>query len=213
MARTKRKRLSKVKELPNVFNMESETMQSEIQNYFKSGNLFTLEIGCGHGDYSVELAKRFSKRNFVGIDVKGARIFRGAMKALEESLYNIAFIVGRAEKLNETFKSNSVEEIFILFPEPHFRRASHRRRLISSGFLKIYRDLLIASGTVHFKTDNKELFEYAFKEISKSGCKIIFSTENLYQEEVRKTHLEIVTTFEEHYIKEGRSIKYICFRF
>jgi tRNA (guanine-N7-)-methyltransferase len=213
MARTKRKRLSKVKELPNVFNMESETMQSEIQNYFKSGNLFTLEIGCGHGDYSVELAKRFSKRNFVGIDVKGARIFHGAMKALEQSLYNVAFIVGRAEKLNETFKSNSVEEIFILFPEPHFRRASHRRRLISPNFLSIYENLLLDSGIVHFKTDNKELFDYSFNVISKYGCKILFSTEDLYQEKDREYHMEIVTTFEEHYIKEGRSIKYICFRF
>ena len=212
MARTKLRRLSKVKELPNVFSMESETIQSEIHNYFKSGNLFTLEIGCGHGDYSVELAKRFPARNFIGIDVKGARVFRGAMKALNQNLYNIAFIIGKAEKLDETFQSNSVEEIFILFPEPHFRRANQRRRLISPNFLNIYKNLLIDSGIVHFKTDNKELFEYSFNVISKFGCKILFSTEDLYQEE-HDYHPGIVTTFEEHYIKEGRSIKYIYFKF
>ena len=212
MARTKLKRLSKVKELPNVFSMESETIQSEIHNYFKSGNLFTLEIGCGHGDYSVELAKRFPARNFIGIDVKGARVFRGAMKALNENLCNIAFIIGKAEKLDEIFQSNSVEEIFILFPEPHFRRANQRRRLISPDFLNIYKNLLIDSGIVHFKTDNKELFEYSFNVISKFGCKILFSTEDLYQEE-HDYHPGIVTTFEEHYVKEGRSIKYIYFKF
>ena len=212
MARTKLKRLSKVKELPNVFSMESDTIQSEIHNYFKSGNLFTLEIGCGHGDYSVELAKRFPARNFIGIDVKGARVFQGATKAINEKLNNAAFILGKAEKLDETFQSNAVEEIFILFPEPHFRRANQRRRLISPDFLNIYKNLLIDSGIVHFKTDNKELFEYSFNVISKFGCKILFSTEDLYQEE-HDYHPGIVTTFEEHYIKEGRSIKYIYFKF
>jgi len=213
MTRTKLKRLSKVKELPNVFSMETETIQSEIHNYFSSGNLFSLEIGCGHGDYSVELAKRFTKRNFIGIDVKGARVYRGAMKAFEEKLNNVAFIIGRAEKLNEAFLSKSVEEIYILFPEPHFRRANQRRRLISTDFLKIYRDLLIDSGIVHFKTDNKELFDYSLNVISSFGCKILFSTENLYEEENRNFQSAIVTSFEEHYVKEGRSIKYISFKF
>ena len=213
MARTKLKRLFKVKELPNVFSMERETIQSEIHNYFSSGNLFALEIGCGHGDYSVDLAKRFPKRNFIGIDVKGARVYRGAMKAFEEKLNNVAFIIGRAEKLNEAFLSKSVEEIFILFPEPHFRRANQRRRLISPNFLKIYKDLLIDSGIVHFKTDDQILFNYTLNLISSFECKILHLTENLYEEENQNYRTAIVTSFEEHYIKEGRSIKYIRFKF
>ena len=213
MARTKLKRLSKVKELPNVFSMETETIQSEIHNYFSSGNLFSLEIGCGHGDYSVELAKIFPKRNFIGIDVKGARVYRGAMKAFEERLNNVAFIIGRAEKLNEAFLLKSVEEVFILFPEPHFRRTNQRRRLISPTFLKMYRELLIDSGIVHFKTDDQPLFDYTLNVISNFGCKILQSTENLYEEENPNFQTAIVTSFEEHYIKEGRSIKYIRFKF
>jgi tRNA (guanine-N7-)-methyltransferase len=212
MARTKLKRLSKVKELPNVFDLETEAVQSAIQNYFKPGNIFTLEIGCGHGDYSFELAKRFPERNFIGIDIKGARVFLGAMKAIEEKLDNVAFIVGRAEKLNEAFKNKSIEEIYIPFPDPHVRRANQNRRLISNHFLKMYQELLTDSGVIHFKTDNQGLYEYALRVISEFGCKILYSSENLYFDEGESEH-NIITNFEKHYIKEGRKIRYIRFRF
>jgi tRNA (guanine-N7-)-methyltransferase len=212
MARTKLKRLSKVKELPNVFDLEIEDVQNAIQNYFKPGNRFTLEIGCGHGDYSFELAKRFPERNFIGIDIKGARVFLGAMKAIEEKLDNIAFIVGRAEKLNEAFNPKSIEEIYIPFPDPHIRRANQNRRLISNHFLKIYKELLTNSGVIHFKTDNQGLYDYVLKIISEFGCEILYSTENLYIDE-SKSKSSIITNFEKHYIKEGRRIKYIRFKF
>ncbi|MGB5530721.1 MAG: tRNA (guanosine(46)-N7)-methyltransferase TrmB [Ignavibacteriaceae bacterium] len=212
MARTKFKRLSIVKELPNVFGFDSEAIQSEIQNYFKSVNPFTLEIGCGQGDYSVELAKRFPKKNFIGIDVKGARVYRGARKSLDEKLSNVAFILGRAENLCEAFQFKSVEEIFILFPEPHFRRANQRRRLISNNFLKIYKDLLIDTGMVHFKTDDQGLYNYALKVISEFGCNILYSNENFYADKsILKS--SIITNFEKHYVKEGRRIYYIRYRF
>ena len=213
MARTKLKRLSKVKKLPNVFSFDSEAIQSEIQKYFESKTFFTLEIGCGHGDYSVGLAKRFPAKNFIGIDVKGARVFRGAMKAIDQKLNNVGFIVGRAENLKEVFHPKSIEEIYILFPEPHVRRANQNRRLISDNLLKIYKELLTDSGTIHFKTDNQFLFDYALKVISGFGCRIFFSTENINDEENHNFHSGIKTSFEEHYIKEGRSIKYICFGF
>jgi tRNA (guanine-N7-)-methyltransferase len=213
MARTKLKRLSRVKDLPNVFSLMDADIQKALHKYFKSQELYTIEIGCGHGDYSVELALKFPNRNFIGIDVKGARIFNGAMKAIELKLENIAFLLAKAEKLNEIFQTKSVEEIYIPFPDPHVRRANHSRRLISPFFLKIYKELLIDSGLLHFKTDNKGLYDYALKTISVFGCEILYSTEHLYENDEVKFSSNVITLFEKHYIKDGRKIKYICFKF
>ena len=104
MARTKNKRLLKLNELKNVFSIKSQDIKESLKNYFQSENNFTLEIGCGHGDYSVELAQKFPDRNFIGIDVKGARIFNGATKAIELKLNNVEFVLTKAERLNEFLK-------------------------------------------------------------------------------------------------------------
>ncbi|HSW56354.1 MAG TPA: tRNA (guanosine(46)-N7)-methyltransferase TrmB [Ignavibacteriaceae bacterium] len=213
MARTKQKRLSKVKELPNVFSSRDPDVKDAIWNYFKSNNPFTLELGCGHGDYSIELAQIFPDRNFIGVDVKGARIFNGALKAIDQNLDNVAFLIAKAEKLNEIFQTKSVEEIYIPFPDPHVRRANQNRRLISPDFLMIYKELLIDSGLIHFKTDNQGLYEYALKTISDFGCEIIHISDHLYENPVADFPLNVITMFEKHYIKEGRRIKYICFKF
>ena len=213
MARTKLKRLSRVKDLPNVFSLMDADIQNALHKYFKSQELYTIEIGCGHGDYSIELALKFPNRNFIGIDVKGARIFNGAMKAIELKLENVAFLLAKAEKLNEIFITKSVEEIYIPFPDPHVRRANHSRRLISPFFLKIYKELLIDSGLIHFKTDNQGLFEYAIKTIAHFGCEILYSTDHLYENENAGFPSNVITLFEKHYIKDGRRIKYICFKF
>jgi len=213
MARTKQKRLAKVKELPNVFSFRDPDVKETILNFYKSSRRVTIEIGCGHGDYSIELARTFPDRNFIGVDVKGARIFNGAMKTFEQNLKNVAFLIAKAEELNEIFQPKSVEEIFIPFPDPHFRRANQNRRLISNYFLNMYKQLLSDDGSIHFKTDNQELFEYATKTISDFGCKIIYSSEHLYEDGKVEFHSNVITMFEKHYIKEGRRIKYICFKF
>jgi len=213
MARTKLKRLSRVKDLPNVFSLMDADIQNAILKYFKSKKLFTIEIGCGHGDYSIELAQKFPGRNFIGIDVKGSRIFNGALKAIDQNLRNVAFLIAKAEKLNDIFQPKSVEEIYIPFPDPHVRRANQNRILISSNFLMIYKELLIDSGLIHFKTDNQALFEFALKTVAHFGCKIIYSSEHMYEDGKVEFHSNVITMFEKHYIKEGRRIKYICFKF
>ena len=213
MARTKLKRLSRVKDLPNVFFQESSDLKEKLQNFFRSKNLITIEIGCGHGDYSVDLAQQFPDRNFIGLDVKGARIYQGAAKALELNLYNVAFIIAKAEKLNEIFQQKSVEEIYIPFPDPHFRRANQNRRLISQYFLNVYKQLLTNSGLIHFKTDNQLLYDYAIKAITDFGCTILFSTEHLYENSEVTISANVMTSFEKHYVKQGRNIMYICFKF
>lgn len=213
MARTKLKRLSKLSEISNVFNIKQMDIKESVKSHFKGENLFTLEIGCGHGDYSVELAQKFSDRNFIGIDVKGARLYKGATKALELKLNNVAFIITRAEKLGEIFESNSVEEIYIPFPEPHVKRSKENKRLISPLLLKLYKELLTDSGLVHFKTDDEELYEYAVKSIVDSGGTILNKTDDLFSYDELKISQSIITSFEKHYIDEGKKIKYICFRF
>jgi tRNA (guanine-N7-)-methyltransferase len=213
MARTKQKRLLKLNELKNVFSINSQDIKESIKNYFHSENNFTLEIGCGHGDYSVELAQKFPERNFIGIDVKGARIFNGAIKALELKLKNVVFVLTKAERLNEFLQPKSVIEIYIAFPEPHLKRSNQNRRLIFPSFLKLYKELLIDSGVLHFKTDNSELFEYAFKNILESNGKILHSTEDLHNDDNLRFSSGIMTIFEKHYINEGKKIKYICFKF
>lgn len=213
MARTKFNRLVKVKELPNVFSQQDPGMIEAFKNFFRFKNIFSIEIGCGHGDYTIELAKKFPDRNFIGIDVKGARIFNGATKAIELKLYNVAFLILKAESLGEIFQPKSIKEIFIPFPDPHVRRASYYKRLISPGLLKIYKELIVDSGLVHFKTDNQALYEYALKTICDFGCEIIHNSEHLYENAVPEFPSNVITLFEKHYIKNGRRIKYICFKF
>ena len=213
MARTKYKRIEAAKELKNVFNTRNHDIRQSLNDFFNTSGKFTLEIGCGSGEYSVELALRFPERYFIGIDVKAARIYNGALKAINLKLDNVAFVVARAQNLNEIFPEKSIEEIYIPFPDPHVRRANHNRRLISPDFLKIYKKLLTPNGTIHFKTDNKELYDYALKTISEFGCKIVFNSSNLYQDRAEEFSHNIKTRFESHYIKQGRHIRCICFRF
>ena len=213
MARTKQKRLSKVKELPNVFFQENSDLKEKLKNFYKSKSLITVEIGCGHGDYSIELAQIFPQRNFIGVDVKGARIFNGALKAIDKNLGNVAFLIAQAEKLNEILQTKSVEAIYIPFPDPHVRRANQNRRLISPDFLTIYKELLHDNGLIHLKTDNKGLYDYSLKAVKNFGCKILHSTDHLYENEDAQFPSNVITLFEKHYIKDGRRIKYICFKF
>lgn len=213
MARTKLKKFAKLNEMKNVFDIKKTNTKEELYDYFKNRKQFTLEIGCGHGDYSVELAQKFPERNFIGIDIKGARIYQGAMQSKELKLNNVAFVSTRAERLNEIFQPGSIEEIYIPFPDPHLRRASQNKRLISPHFLRIYQELLVDSGLLHFKTDNQSMFEYTIDCIMDLRGNILHSSEDLHYDSNLKLSTRILTNFEKHYISQGRKIKYICFNF
>lgn len=213
MPRTKLKKFSMLNEMRNVFDIKKAGTKESLHNYFNNGIQFTLEIGCGHGDYSIDLAQKFPERNFIGIDVKGSRIFHGAMRSIEMKLNNVAFVSTRAEKLNQIFVPNSIEEIYLPFPDPHLRRASQNKRLISPPFLKIYKELLVDSGLLHLKTDNHNLYEYTIASVINSHGKIIHSSEDLHNDSSLKFNTQILTNFEKHYINQGRKIKYICFNF
>lgn len=211
MARTKHKKLNEVSSFENVFDYKAGNTEEELLKYFGNSNSISLEIGCGEGDYTISLAKLFPKRNFIGIDFKGARIYIGAKKALENKITNTAFLWINAEKLPEFFKQTKIEEIFITFPEPHVKRRSERKRLVSPRFLELYKQLIIQGGHIHLKTDDDFLYNYALEILNKVKATILFKSDDLYSlnelDEIKK----IKTRYEKYYLNEGRKIKYIEF--
>ena len=154
----------------------------------------------------------YPHRNFLGIDYKGARIHTGSRTALEEKITNAAYFWTNAEKLPEFFKEEKIEEIFVTFPEPHVKRKSERRRLISPNFLDIYRKIIKPGAHVHLKTDDQFLFNYAMEVVEKNPVKLIFASNNLYEEESLDEIQKITTRYERFYLKEGRTIKYVEFQ-
>jgi tRNA (guanine-N7-)-methyltransferase len=210
MARKKLKRLKDVHNLPNVFSWEDENVEELLNYYFGNRKPFTLEIGCGHGDYSIELAKMYPERNFIGTDYKGDRIYAAAEKAIELNLKNAAFLVSGAEKLSDIFSKEKVEEIFIPFPDPHYPRKSFKR-LVAKNFLNIYKNIVTEKAKGHLKTDDEELYNYTLNILNKENCKIHFATSNLYAEQDLDHHHTIKTKYEKQYLDEGKEIKYICF--
>ncbi|GBD88768.1 tRNA (guanine-N(7)-)-methyltransferase [bacterium BMS3Abin03] len=211
MARTKRKKISEVRLLPNVFSREDGDSEILLREYFANNNSISLEIGCGHGDYTIELAQIYPHRNFVGIDFKGARIYYGAKRVLDLKLPNSAFLLTGAEWLIGIFKKEKIEEIFIPFPDPHYKRKSIPKRLVSPEFLNIYKSVLRNDGRVHLKTDNTDFYRFALKTIEENDWNIIYTSLSLYNENPPEFLHNIKTKYEMHYLKEGRKIKYICF--
>ena len=204
--------MKEVYKLPNVFSSENENVEELLNYYFGNRKSFTLEIGCGHGDYTIELAKMYPERNFIGIDYKGDRIYAAAEKANELNLKNTAFLISGVEKLSDIFSKNKVEEIFIPFPDPHYPRKSFKR-LVDIFFLNIYKNIVTEKAMGHLKTDNEELYKYTLNILNKENCKIHFATSNLYGEQDLEYNQTIKTKYEKQYLEEGKEIKYICFGF
>src|ERR1035437_2398936 len=181
------------------------------QDLFKNGNPITLELGCGKGEYTVGLANHFPHDNFIGIDIKGARMWRGAKTANEQKLTNVAFLRTRIEFINSFFSSDEVDEIWITFPDPHLGGRNSNKRLISPWFLNSYRLFLKDKGLIHLKTDNKELYNFTCKVLSYNNLETILSTNDLYTEKIDNI-LSIRTHYEKIFLEAGLKINYISFR-
>lgn len=213
MARKKHIKIKQVQELPNVFSFKDENLTDNIGEFFRNKGVYTIELGCGHGDYSIELAALYPKRNFIGVDIKAARIYNGAIRAINLKLKNTAFILTRAEKIGEIFPKNSIEEIYIPFPDPHVKRKSEPRRLVSKNFLEIYKLLLVKEGKVNLKTDSEMIYNYTLKTINDLGCNVFYFSDDLYAKGGENLSNGVISKYEQHYLKEGRTIKFICFGF
>ncbi len=181
--------------------------------HFKNNQPLTLELACGKGDYAIGLAQRFPERNFIGVDIKGARIWRGAKTALEAGLHNVAFLRTRIEQLSLFFDGNEVDEIWITFPDPFLRKGKENRRLTSANFLNQYPKLLKKGGLVHLKTDDPTLYEYTLEVLAEQkNYTLLYHDDDIYAKPLPMPELEIKTFYEKQHLAAGKTIKYIRFR-
>jgi len=181
------------------------------KGFFKNSNKIILELGCGKGEYTVGQAQMFPNTNFIGIDIKGARIWRGLKNTDEKELENVAFIRTRINLLEYFFDKNEVSEMWITFPDPHPSKIREKRRLTSPQFLNRYYDVLKPDGVVHLKTDNIIFFEYTLDVIKENGHKLLYSTYDVYGEKNDDVLTSIQTYYEKKWLEFGTKIKYLKF--
>lgn len=177
---------------------------------FRNGNPIVLELGCGKGEYTVGLANNFVNNNFIGIDIKGARMWRGAKTANEKKLPNVAFLRTRIEFINSFFSEDEVDEIWITFPDPHPGGRNSNKRLTSPWFLNSYRKILKDKGLIHLKTDNTELYEFTKKVLAHNKVETTHSTSDLYSGKSDDI-LSIKTHYEKIFLAAGMKINYLSF--
>jgi tRNA (guanine-N7-)-methyltransferase len=178
--------------------------------YFGNSNPIVLEIGCGKGEYTVGLAEKNPGKNYIGIDIKGARIWKGAKSALEKGLKNVAFLRTHVEIINQFIAPGEVETIWLTFPDPQMKKYS--KRLTSTLFIEKYRKLLKPDGIIHLKTDSRFQFTYTASMVYLNGFKVLAETTDLYNSEYLDDTLNIKTFYEKQWLDRGFKIKYLAFR-
>ena len=198
-------------EIADVSGKDHPLKGSWRKNLFKNENPVVLELGCGKGEYTIGLANKFPGNNFIGIDIKGARMWRGAKTADEQKLPNVAFLRTRIEFINSFFATDEVNEIWITFPDPHPGRRNSNKRLTSPWFLNLYRLFLKDKGLVHLKTDNTELYNFTKTVVSYNNLETVSSTDDLYSERIDNI-LSIRTHYEKIFLDAGLKINYLSFR-
>jgi tRNA (guanine-N7-)-methyltransferase len=179
---------------------------------FHNENPVILELGCGKGEYTICLSEKFPENNYIGLDIKGARMWRGAKTASEKKLKNAAFLRTRIEFINSFFEKDEVDEIWITFPDPQHEKRNSNKRLTCPWFLNNYRNFLKNNGIIFLKTDNLDLYNYTKQLAEKNKLEIISATSDLYGEKVADDILSIKTYYENIFLKEGCKIYYLAFR-
>ncbi len=182
-------------------------------DFFKNEKPIVLELGCGRGEYTVGLAKHFPHKNFIGIDIKGSRIWKGSQVAIQENLENVGFLRTYIQNIHEFFAPDEVSEIWITFPDPRPRESDERRRMTHPRFLQMYQQLIKPEGIIHLKTDNRPLFDYTLEVLKGLNTKDLEYTFDLYGSSLNEAHLGIKTTYEAKFTALGYDINYLKFRF
>jgi tRNA (guanine-N7-)-methyltransferase len=211
MGRSKKKKFEEVKAFSNVFEWNNPKAKEDLKELFNEYEDIVLELGCGKGEYTVELAKKYPETLFLGVDIQGERIWRGAKDALENKINKAYFLRTQIENIKEFVPKKSVSGIWITFPDPFPKDRHAKKRLTSPRFLEIYKKLLKKGGVVHLKTDSDDLYEYTKEVVTDSDFKIQQDIEDIYLEglNLNPDINEIQTTFEKKHLKKGRSIKYL----
>ena len=190
----------------NEFHLKGKWAEA----FFRNENPIILELGCGKGEYTVQLAEKYPKTNFIGVDIKGARLYTGAKQALEKGLINVAFLRTNIEIIARFFGNNEIVEIWLTFPDPQMKKTS--KRLTSSNFLENYRKFLQKDGVIHLKTDSNFQYTYTSALVHLNNFEVIAETENLYESELLNEKLQIKTFYEKQWLARGITIKYISFK-
>ena len=182
-------------------------------SFFKNNNPLVLELGCGKGEYTVGLAKRYPDKNFIGIDIKGARFWRGAKTAIEDHMPNVAFIRTQIELIEFIFAENEVDEIWITFPDPQIKYKRTKHRLTNAEFLQRYKNVLNNTGVVHLKTDSEFMHGYTLGLLHGLGHEVEYANHDVYRQQGSPEEVtEIQTYYEETYLAKDKAITYIRFK-
>lgn len=182
--------------------------------YFRNDHPITIELACGRGEYSVGLAGRFPERNFVGVDMKGDRLWKGSTLAVEQSLANVGFLRTQILDIESFFAAGEVDEIWLTFPDPRPRKRDVKRRLTSPRFMDIFRKVLKPGGYFRLKTDNTPLFDYTLEQLDmRNDVEDLKHTHDLYNSDLKEECFDIKTRYEEMFSAKGEKIKYLRFRF
>lgn len=210
MGQKKLVRFAELTSFPNVLQFPQD-IAGKWKGFFKNENSLTLELACGKGEYAVGLGRMYPGRNFIGIDLKGNRIWVGAKKALLENLNNVAFVRTQIDLVATYFAKDEVEEIWITFPDPQLRLSKAKKRLTHPKFLRLYQQFLVPGGLVHLKTDSPDLYQFTKTVIGLYGCILHKDFENVYQQENVAEELRIKTHYESLDIAGSNRIHYLCF--
>ncbi len=210
MGQKKLQRFAEMQTFPNVLQYP-EQMQGQWHAFFKNNHPITLELACGKGEYAVGLARLYPSRNFIGVDVKGNRIWVGAKKALQEQLGHVAFLRTQIDRIATYFEKDEVQEIWITFPDPQLRSSKHKKRLTHPKFLRLYRQFLSNDGLIHLKTDSPVLYHFTKQVIALNKLKLVSDLDDVYAHPQLSAELQIKTHYEGLDIAGSRKIHYLCF--
>ncbi|MFD2908860.1 tRNA (guanosine(46)-N7)-methyltransferase TrmB [Flavobacterium ardleyense] len=220
-SKNKLKRFEENETFVNVFQPTREEVVADSfplkgkwnSDFFKNDNPIVLELGCGKGEYSVGLAQLNPDKNFIGIDVKGARFWRGAKTAVDTGMNNVAFIRTQIELINHIFAENEVSEIWITFPDPQIKYKRTKHRMTNSEFLQNYKKVLKQDGLMHLKTDSEFMHGYTLGLLHGEGHEVIYANHNIYKNEGSPAEVTGIQTFyENQYLEVNKAITYIQFR-
>ncbi len=220
-SKNKLKRFKENETFTNVFQpSREEVVGNEFPlkgnwntTFFKNDNPIIIELGCGKGEYSVGLAERFPDKNFVGIDIKGARFWRGAKTAVDTGMHNVAFVRTQIELIDHIFSAQEVDEIWITFPDPQIKYKRTKHRMTNSNFLKLYQQILKPEGVVNLKTDSEFMHGYTLGLLHGEGHEVLYANHNVYRNEgAPEEVIGIQTFYEKQYLEINKAITYIRFK-
>lgn len=211
MGKHKLERFEAIKSFSNVLQYPPN-MPGNWGVHFKNSYPITLELGCGRGEYTVGLARLYPEANFIGMDIKGNRIWKGAKTALEEHLQNVAFVRSQIEQVAAYFGPEEVREIWITFPDPQLRTAKMKKRLTHPRFLRLYQQFLSKEGHIHLKTDSPDLYDFTKTVIDLYGLTLIEDSGDIYGQGKLTEILAIKTHYEQLDIARSQKVHYLCFK-